>query len=538
MIKKPPVSIKESDYWQEGCRVMKIIGIDIGTSGLKLSIYDEQINILKSDSQGYTVHSPSSGIVELDPNIIWDSLKETVNRLFWNSFQEEREYVMSFSFLGDALIVTDEYFNPITNSILSSDTRSAKYSNMILGQLNKRELYLKTGRIPHSMLILNRLLWFKDYHNDYYRRARWYLDYPSWILAKLGFDPATDYSSASGMLFFDINKKCYDDEILKWAKIPKHKLPHLIPSGKYLGNLSEKVKSELGFPVKSRVRVVSGGMDQICNALGTGTVLPNQMVCSIGTVEATTTILPDDIDNEQLFAGNYFRSVSVFPEQFVTFSFLWAGGGSLRWYKDTLGYYAQFEEEREELNGKNLYESLIGKEIKPSKEIFLPYLAGTGPPFWNSLARGVFLGLNLASNEQNFVDSILEGVSYDLRYNLEQLQKAGIKIEKICVVGGGSRSSKWLQIKSDIVKKPLLRLERQEGGSLGAALLAGYGIGLFNDLADTAKKVNKIDKMFFPSGKYENIYDSKYKIFKESYIKLRDINKKINSFINHKKSPS
>lgn len=510
---------------------MKIIGIDIGTSGLKLSIYDEQINILKSDSISYTVQSPRSGIVELDPNVIWKSLKEMISRLFVDSLQEEKEYVMSFSFLGDALIVTDEYFNPIMNSILSSDTRSAKYSNIISEQLNKREFYLKTGRLPHSMSILNRLLWFEDYYKDYYKKARWYLDYPSWILAKLGFEPATDYSSASGTLFFDINKKCYDDEILKWAKIPKKKLPFLISSGKYIGNLSEKVKSELGFPLKSRIKVVSGGMDQICNALGTGTVSPNQMVCSIGTVEATTTILPGDIDNEQLFAGNYFRSVSVFPEQFVTFTFLWAGGGSLRWYRDTLGYYEEYGKESTEYNRKNLYEALIGEEIKPSKEIFLPYLSGTGPPFWDSLARGAFLGLNLASSEQNFVDALLEGVSYDLRYNLEQLQKAGIKIEKICVVGGGSRSSKWLQIKSDIVKKPLLRLERQEGGSLGAALLAGYGIGLFDDLVEAAKKVNKIDKIFFPSGEYENIYDNKYKIFKESYIKLRYINNKISSFI-------
>jgi xylulokinase len=270
-------------------------------------------------------------------------------------------------------------------------------------------------------------------------------------------------------------------------------------------------------------------MDQICNALGTGTILPNQMVCSIGTVEATTTILPDDIDKEQLFTGNYYRSVSVFPEQFVTFSFLWAGGGSLRWYRDTLGYHEKWREKSIESNRNNSYEVLIGEKIKPSKEIFLPYLSGTGPPFWDSLARGAFLGLNLASNEQNFVDAILEGVSYDLRYNLEQLQKAGINVEKICVVGGGSKSSKWLQIKSDIVKKPLLRLERQEGGSLGAALLAGYGVGLFDSLVEIAKHVNKIDKVFYPSGKYEKIYDTKYEIFKESYVKLKDINNKISA---------
>jgi len=510
---------------------MKIIGIDIGTSGLKMSVYDEQINILKSDSTSYTVQSPRSGVVELDPNIIWKSLKETISRLFLDMPVEEKEYVVSFSFLGDALIVTDEKFNPLMSSILSSDTRSAEYSEIISKQLNKKELYLKTGRIPHSMSILNRLLWFRDNYEEYYKKARWYLDYASWILAKLGFEPATDYSSASGMLFFNINKKRYDDEILSWAKIPEKKLPFLIPSGKYLGNLSDEVKLELGFSLNSEVKVVSGGMDQICNALGTGTVLPNQMVCSIGTVEATTTILPDDIDNKQLFAGNYYRSVSALPDQFVTFSFLWSGGGSLRWYRDTLGYYGKNGKESEGLNRNNLYELLIGEKTKPSKEIFLPYLSGTGPPFWNSLARGAFLGVNLASNEQNFVDAILEGVSYDLRYNLEQLQKAGIEIEKICVVGGGSRSPKWLQIKADIVKKPILRLERQEGGSLGAALLAGYGAGLFDNLAEAAKRVNRINGVFSPSGKYEKIYDKKYNIFKDSYIKLRDINNRISSFL-------
>jgi len=505
---------------------MKIIGIDIGTSGLKMSVYDEKADILKSDSATYTVQSPVSGVVELDPALIWESFKKILSHLLNSLNQKDKEYVMSFSVLGDALIITDETFNPIVPSILSSDTRSSGYSKKISEQLNLKELYLKTGRIPHSMSILNRLLWLQDYDNNLYKNSSWFLDYQSWILVKLGFNPTTDYSSASGTLFFDINRKCYDDDILNWSNIAKQKLPFLVPSGKYLGQLSEEIKLELGFSEKSKVAVVSGGMDQICNALGTGTVSPKEMVCSIGTVEATTTILPDEIDEIQLFPGNYYRSVSAIPGQFVTFSFLWAGGGSLRWYRDNLGDY----------NGKiteqgknNLYKELIGEKINPSKELFLPYLSGTGPPFWDSMARGAYLGLNLSSGKQNFVDAILEGVSFDLRYNLEQLQKADIEVEKICVVGGGSKSSKWLQIKSDIVKKPIFRLERQEGGSLGAALLAGYGIGLYQDLTEIAKNVNKVNKVFYPSERFMEIYDKKYEIFKEAYIKLMGINKKINS---------
>lgn len=507
---------------------MKLIGIDIGTSGLKISIYDEEVNVLKSDSTNYTVQSPLPGVVEIDPLIIWEAFKNSLHNLLKDKINSDSDYVMSFSVLGDALIVADEDYNPVVPSILSSDTRSAIYSKKISEQLNIKQLYFRTGRIPHNMSILNRLLWFQDCYTQIYEKAQWFLDYSSWFFAKLGFYPMTDYSSASGTLFFDIHKKCYDEEILKWAKIPKEKLPTLLPSGKLIGEMPEAQKKELGFPQKSKLSVVSGGMDQICNALGTGTVFPNHMVCSMGTVEATTTVLNENIDIDQLFFRNYYRSVSAIPEQFVTFSFLWTGGGSLRWYRDTLGPDG---ENIPEFNGDSLYKMLIGDEIKPSKEIFLPYLSGTGPPFWDSMARGVFLGLDLASVGQNFVDAILEGISFDLRYNLEQLQKAGIEVEKICVVGGGSRSSKWLQIKADIVKKPILRLKRQEGGSLGAALLAGHGIGLFRDLREISQKINKIDKVFYPSEKYAKIYEKKYELFKESYVRLKEINQKIYSIL-------
>ncbi|MBN2395616.1 MAG: hypothetical protein JXC36_04040 [Candidatus Atribacteria bacterium] len=503
---------------------MKIIGVDVGTSGLKISVYDTKVNILESDIENYTVQSPFPGIVELDPMITWRAFKRKLSHLLKSENVEDQEYIMSFSVLGDALIVADEKFYPILPSILSSDTRSTAYSKIIRKQLSGRKLYSTTGRFPHPMSILNRLLWLQDHNVVIFKEARWYLDYPSWILSKLGFTPLTDYSSASGTLYFDIYKKDYDKEILSWANIPREKLPSLISSGKYIGNLSEKVKQELGFSKKCNVSVVSGGMDQICNALGTGTVRPNQMVCSIGTVEATTTVLPDEINQEELFLKNYFCSVSAIPDQFVTFSFLWAGGGSLRWYKDNLSDLGNHVD-----SNHMAYDDIVGNEIKPNKEIFLPYLSGTGPPFWDSMARGAFLGLDLSSKKQNMVDSLLEGVCFDLRHNLEQLKKAGIEVKRISVVGGGSKSSKWLQIKSDIIKKPIYRLERQEGGSLGAALLAGYGVGLFKDLTEIAQKVNQVGQVFYPSDQFSKLYDQKYKIFTEAYSKLRNIHKKINS---------
>ena len=502
---------------------MKIIGVDVGTSGLKVALYNEKLELVKSDYASYTVHSPSSGMVVIDPEVIWAAFKKTLRTLLKN--YDVEECALSFSFLGDALIVTDGRFRPIIPSILSSDTRSSKYSKKIKEQLNPRWLYEKTGRIAHPMAVLNRLLWLSDQQEKHFKNAQWFLDYPAWFFAKLGFKPVTDYSSASGTLFFNIKEKKYDRKILNWAGVPEEKLPGLIPSGELLGYLNDATKEKLGLSVKIRIYVVSGGMDQICNALGTGTVRANQMVCSMGTVEATTTILPHDINREKLFANNYYCSVSAIQEQYVTFSFLWSGSGALRWFKDNLGDAIIEKAQRE---NKDIYDVLIGKKRNYSKELFLPYLSGTGPPFWNSMARGVFLGLNLSSTQQDLVDALLEGICFDLRYNLEQLSKSNINVEKIGVVGGGSRSEKWLQIKADIIKRPVCRLKRQEGGCLGAALLAGYGVNLFEGLIQKAQEVNAVDRIFYPSKTNRWFYEKKYAIFQEAYQKLTDIYQNIN----------
>ena len=276
-----------------------------------------------------------------------------------------------------------------------------------------------------------------------------------------------------------------------------------------------------------------GAMDQLCNALGTGTVSPGDSSCSTGTVECATIILPEKITNGDLFNHHFIKVPTAIEDQFANMTVLWTGGGSLKWFRNN---FCQQEIKKAKAEKIDEYNLITAGERPISDVFFLPHLAGSGTPWWDSLSKGAFVGLSLASTKKQMADAVMEGVTFNLNVSLEALEKLGLEKKRFAVIGGGSKSEKWNQLKADILKRKVVSMIYKEGGSLGAFVLAGYGVGLFDDMAKIDKERAKIEQEYCPQKQKNYLYNKKYEIFKEIYPALRDTNHKISDldhFLDH-----
>jgi len=501
---------------------MHLIGIDIGTTGLKVILYDLTGKIIRECYEEYPVSTPHSGWVELSPKRVWQVFKKNLHKAV-HKFPET-EYAMSFSVLGDSVIPLNKDGEVIYPAILSSDIRSVNYVKKIDDYFGSRKVFNFSGRWPHTMCPLTKIMWLRDNIPDIYQNTSKFLDYLSWINYKLGLPMVTDYSSASASLYLDINQKDYANDVLKWADISKNQLPEIKQSGTFLGILSHRRAEQLGFQKDAKVKISLGAMDQQCNALGTGTVNPGKASCSTGTVECATIILPDFISDDDLFSHHFIKSPSAIPGQFIHMTVLWTAGGSLKWFRNNFCAEEIALAQKQNINAYNLIE---GDERPVSNVFFLPHLAGSGSPWWDSFSKGAFLGLSLATTKPEMVDAIMEGVTFNLNNSLEYLEKLGLKRGDFAVVGGGSKSEKWNQLKANILQRKVVSMVHKEGGALGASILAGYGAGIFTSLKDTSLQMAKIEKTYYPQEKKITKYASKYEIFKEIYPSLKEINHQI-----------
>jgi len=501
---------------------MHLIGIDIGTTGMKVILYNTEGKIIKESYEEYPVITPRSGWVELDPKKVWEVFKQNLFKVI-NKFPET-DFAMSFSVLGDAVIPLNKDGEVIYPAILSSDVRSVDYVKKIDDYFGSRKVFDFAGRWVHTMCPLTKILWLRDNMTDIYKNSYKFLDYLAWVNFKLGFQEVTDHSCAAASLYFDVNQRDYAYDVLKWANISESQLPKIKKSGTFLGALSSHIAEQLGFQKDAKVKVSLGAMDQQCNALGTGTVNPGKIICSTGTVECATIILPDSISDDDLYSRHLFKVSTAIPGQFANMAFLWTGGGSLKWLRNNFCTEEMVIAQKQNINAYDLIE---GTERPVSDVFFLPHLAGSGTPWWDSFSKGAFLGLSLATTKAKMIDAVMEGVTFNLNISLENLEELGLKKGDFAVVGGGSKSEKWNQLKANILQRKVISMVYKEGGALGASILAGYGAGIFTSLKDTSLQMAKIEKTYYPQEKKVAKYVKKYDIFKEIYPSLKEINHQI-----------
>ncbi|MBI3912264.1 MAG: hypothetical protein HY320_15200 [Armatimonadetes bacterium] len=495
---------------------MSLLGIDIGTTGCKAIVFRVDGEILGQGYQEYPLIHPQPGWVELDPRAVWAGVGMAIRAAVAQAGPRDPVRALSTSVQGEAVTPVAADGTSLDHSPVTFDARTIPYARWWEEQLGREAIFQITGMPLHPMYTINKIMWWQRERPDVFARAAKFLCYGDFALQQLGVEPTIDYSMAGRTMAFDLRAERWSERILRLADVPPEKLAALRPSGAVVGPISRPAAADLGLP--EGTLAVAGGHDQPCGALGAGISTAGIAMDATGTVECITPVFDTPVLTAGMLDNNYCCYHHVAPGLYATLAFNFSGGSLLRWYRDTLG-----EAEREEarVSGIDVYEIMIGKAAAgPSTVLVLPHFTMTGTPWFDPQAKGAILGLTLATGKDQILKGLLDGITYEMRLNLDRLEQAGVRVNSLRAIGGGARSRVWLQIKANIFHRPVAALNVSEAACLGAAMLAGVGAGIFASAGEAAQSLVKVTETFDPDPAEASRYEERLALYQDLYPTL------------------
>lgn len=493
-----------------------VLGIDLGTSGVKCLLVSEDGNILGSTSKSYKPDFGENGHVEQDPSVWWENTKEAVKNII-NEYPEAKGKVAALSCSGQmhSSVFLDKTGNVIRKAILWNDTRTTPQIKEIYEKADGLENVL--GMVYNKALegfTLPKILWLRENEPDNFDKVSKVIMPKDYINYMLTGNIKTEVSDAAGTLLFDVKNSTWSDAMLEKMNLSKDILPEVLQSTGVVGEVTSELAKELG--LADGAKVIAGGADNSCAAVGNGVISKGQAVLSVGT-SGTAIAYLDGINNK--VTGDVHLFNYSMPDSLYAMGCMLCAGEALNWLKRTLFEDTSFNE----LN------ALAEKApVGSGGIVFLPYLFGERCPYSDVNARGVFFGISGATGKGELIRSVMEGVAFGLK-DLFSLVTDFVDVNELYITGGGAKSKIWGQIIADVVGRELNVLNIEEGPSFGAALIALVGSGICSDFETAKGKSVKVIKTIKPSEnvtKYteiHKIYTELYKTNKEMFAKLQEI---------------
>ena len=495
---------------------MSLMGIDVGTTGCKVVAFDEAGAVLAQAGREYPLLSPNPGWYELDPEQVWSFICECL-RAVNGQVRHDPVTALSLSSQGEAMTPVAKDGRVLANSPVSSDRRNTKQTAEMEAALGVERIFALTGQPMSTIYTLPKLLWWREHAPEILEKTWKFLCYVDFVAFKLGVEPVIDYSMAARTLAFDYRTEDWSDELLAAGHIRRDQLARTLPSGEIIGEIPRALADELGF--RGSVKVVTGGHDQPAGALGAGVLQPGTAMLAIGTTEALVAVT--DEPRPQMLEYNVSCYHHAAPGNFIALSGNQTGGRLLRWYRDEL---AGAERAVADETGRDVYDVIIEQiDDAPGDLILLPYFVGSGALHNDPAATGVLIGLNFDSKRADIVRAILEGLTYEQAYCIRLLNEAGVEVNRLRAIGGGSRSERWMQIKSDITSLPISVIHTSEAASLGVAMLAGCATGVYSSLEEAASQLIQVRKTFIPRPDRADHYQRQLTIYADLYQALRPL---------------
>ena len=504
--------------WCEG--FMYLLGLDVGTTGCKAVIFTPSGEVF-SDAYGeYRLYHRRPEWSELNPEEVWKAVRSTIRSSIQKANVNPGQIAaLSTSVLGEAFFPIDRNAEPLYWSMTTFDARAEEQTRWWEENFGADEMYRITGQpLTSSMPIytLPKIQWLYENEPELFKKAWMFLCWEDYINLKLCGRPVMDYSVATRTMVFDIRKKVWSSDILEEAQIDESLLPEVKPSGTVIGEVSGKAAQEVG--LSKGTLVVTGGHDQPCGALGAGITETGPAMDATGTVECIAVVQKELALTERMRSQGFAVHCYVVDGKYFMLGFNPSGGVILRWFRDN---FAEKDKDNARKMGIDVYDILTGEASKAppgSVELFLlPYFEGSGTPTFNRKARGVFLGLTLAHSKREVVRAILEGLTYELRSNIEAIGEHGTDITELRAIGGGAKSKFWLQLKADITERKVVVPNVTESAAMGAAILAGVGAKIYGSAEEAVKKVYSVKDTYTPTAEASSIYDRYYGLYKKLY---------------------
>lgn len=481
-----------------------LIGLDVGTSGARALAVDESGSVIASAAAEYPLLMPRPGWTEQDPLDWWNASREVLRRVVAEGGGPIQAIGLTGQMHGSVFL--DERNEVIRPALLWNDQRTAAQCDVITERIGRERLIAITGNPALTGFQAPKVLWLRDVEPVQYAHVRHLLLPKDYLRLRLTGELATDASDASGTLLLDVGRRDWSRQILAALEIPAEWLPRVYESPEITGELIPAVATELGLPPGTPV--VAGAGDNAAAAIGTGIVTSGLISSSIGSsgvLFAHADMLAIDP------SGRLHAFCHAVPQQYHLMAVTLAAGDSLRWWRNILGGSLSYDE---------LGALAEGSPPGAGGMFFLPYLSGERTPHLDPDARGAFVGLRAHHTRADLTRAVMEGVVFSLRDGLEIMRGLGLEIRVARATGGGARSPFWRQLQADILNLPMQRTVADEGPAYGAALLAGVGVGAFQDMREASATVRLADNVNEPIPENVRRYESIYPTYRQLYPAL------------------
>lgn len=484
---------------------MYYIGVDLGTSAVKLLLMEESGKICNIVSKEYPLYFPHPGWSEQDPR---DWFAQTMEGIRDLTAGIDRAQVAGIGFGGQmhGLVTLDENDQVIRPAILWNDGRTGEETDYLNQVIGKDRLSQYTANIAFAGFTAPKILWMQKNEPEKFARVKKIMLPKDYLAYCLTGSFCTDVSDASGMLLLDVRNRCWSKEMLEICHITEDQLPRLYESWEVVGTLKPEIAAELG--LSPEVKVVAGAGDNAAAAVGTGTVGDGQCNISLGT-SGTIFISSREFGVD---ANNALHSFDHADGSYHLMGCMLSAASCNKWWAEDILHTKDFAAEQKNIT-----------KLGDNNVFYLPYLMGERSPHNNPDARAVFFGMSMDTTREDMTQAVLEGVAFGLRDSLEVARSLGIRIDRTKICGGGAKSPLWKTIIANVMNLQVDVPENEEGPSMGGAMLAAVGCGAYPDVETICKKMVKVVDTVSPDEELVKKYEEKYQKFKKLYPAMKGL---------------
>jgi xylulokinase len=501
-----------------------LLGIDIGTTGTRSLVINEDGSIIGSAVKEYPLYTPKPGWAEQEPEDWYDATIQTIKEVLEkNEIKGSDIKAIGLSGQMHGSVFLDKNNEVIRPAILWCDQRTEPQCQEIYNIFGYENFIKLSYNKALPGFTSPKILWLRENESENYKKVYKILLPKDYVRFMISGVYATEVSDAAGMLLMDIKNRVWSNEILNGLEIDKNFLAELYESYEISSRVNEKTAKLTG--LLAGTPIAGGGGDNAAGNVGSGIIRQGIISDSIGTSGVVFAHSDSPVYDPE---GRLHSFCHAVPGKWHLMGVTLSAAGSQKWYYDTFGPSKSIMQERPDLKKYKLLDAQAEKVSAGSNGlIFLPYLSGERSPHGDAYARGVFFGISYVHGQDHFVRSIMEGVAFSQLDCLNLMRSLGINSDKIVLIGGGSRSKIWREIICDIFETPLITLKNEEGPAFGAALLGGVGCGLYKSVEEAVEKtVRQADEIKPNSGNFP-IYRKTYDIYRSLYKDLKDDFKKL-----------
>ena len=484
---------------------MLYIGVDLGTSSVKLLLMDEKGDIKSIVTREYPLYFPKTGWSEQNPSDWYDGLVDGIHELVKDADVNEVDGI-SFSGQMHGMVILDEKDDVIRPAILWNDGRTVEECDYLNNVIGREKISEYTANMALTGFTAPKLLWVRKHEPDNFAKIKKIMLPKDYIAYKLSGVHCTDVSDASGMLLLDVKNKRWSKEMLEIVGIREEQLATVFESYQVVGTLTAKAAKELGLP--ESVKVIAGGGDQAVAAVGTGTVGDGMCNVSLGTSGVVFVASKNFAVDEH----NALHSFAHADGKYHFMGCMLSAAASNKWWMDEILKTKEYGKEQENITN-----------LGDNKVYFLPYLMGERTPHNNPNARGTFIGMTMDTTREDMTQAVLEGVAFALRDSFEILKGLGVNVARTRINGGGAKSPLWCKIIANVLNVKVDKINSAEGPAFGAAILACVGCGQYASVEEATSKLIQVVETTEQDENIVSLYNKKYQVFKELYPTLKDM---------------